>query len=73
MLAAHPELDACDVCVWNCNHAKCAIAALNAGKHVLCEKPMAYNAKEAEDMIAARDKSGKVLMIGFVMRFTEHH
>ena len=71
MLAAHPELDACDVCVWNCNHAKCAIAALNAGKHVLCEKPMAYNAKEAEDMISARDKSGKVLMIGFVMRFTD--
>jgi predicted dehydrogenase len=32
---------------------------------------MAYNAKEAEDMIAARDKSGKVLMIGFVMRFTD--
>jgi predicted dehydrogenase len=71
MLEKHPELDACDVCVWNCSHAKCSIAALNAGKHVLCEKPMAYNANEAEEMIAARDKSGKVLMIGFVMRFTD--
>ena len=71
MLKNHPELDACDVCVWNCNHAKCAIAALDAGKHVLCEKPMAYSAKEAADMIAARDRSGKVLMIGFVMRFTD--
>ena len=70
MLAAHPELDACDVCVWNCSHAECTIKALKAGKHVLCEKPMAYSAKEAEEMIKARDESGKLLMIGFVCRFS---
>ncbi len=70
MLAAHPELDGCDVCVWNCAHAECTIKALKAGKHVLCEKPMAYNAKEAEEMIKARDESGKLLMIGFVCRFS---
>ena len=68
MLSAQ-ELDAVDVCVWNCNHAVCSIEALEAGKHVLCEKPMAANAKEAEDMIAAAQRSQKLLMIGFVLRF----
>lgn len=63
------QLDAADVCVWNCNHAKCAIEALNAGLHVLCEKPMAYSAKEAEQMLQAAQKNNKLLMIGFVMRF----
>lgn len=64
------QLDAADVCVWNCNHAKCAIEALNAGLHVLCEKPMAYSAKEAEEMLDAANKNNKLLMIGFVMRFS---
>ena len=50
MLADLPELDAADVCVWNCNHAECAIKALNAGLHVMCEKPMAYNAQQAVAM-----------------------
>ena len=63
------NLDAADVCVWNVNHATCAIAALRAGLHVLCEKPMAYNAKEAEEMKAEAEKAGKLLMIGFVLRF----
>ncbi len=69
MLAAEKELDAADVCVWNCNHAKCTIAALNAGLHVLCEKPMAYTAKEAEEMEACAKKNNRILMIGFVTRF----
>ena len=43
--------------------------ALNAGKHVLCEKPMATNAKEAQEMIDAAEKNNKLLMIGFVLRF----
>ena len=71
MLAELPELDAADVCVWNCNHASCAIKALNAGLHVLCEKPMAYSANEAEEMQAAAEKNGKLLMIGFVLRFSD--
>jgi predicted dehydrogenase len=70
MLADNPDLDAADVCVWNCNHAECSIKALNAGLNVLCEKPMAYSAKEAEEMKAAADRSGKLLMIGFVLRFS---
>ena len=71
MLRADLQLDAADVCVWNCYHASCAIKALNSGLHVLCEKPMAYNAKEAEEMKAAAEKNGKLLMIGFVLRFSD--
>ena len=70
MLAAERELDGADVCVWNCNHAACTIAALNAGLHVICEKPMAYNTKEAEEMLAAAKRNGKLLMIGFVSRYS---
>ena len=69
MLKACPELDAVSVCTWNAAHAACAIAALNAGKHVLCEKPMCMTVEEAETMKAAAEKSGKLLMIGFVRRF----
>ncbi len=71
MLKACPELDAADVCVWNINHAPCAIKALNAGLNVICEKPMAYSAKDAIEMKEAADKNGKLLMIGFVMRFMD--
>ena len=71
-MIANEELDAVDICVWNCNHAKCAIYALEHGLHVLCEKPMAYNAKEAEAMRIAEEKSGKLLMIGFVLRFSDN-
>ena len=63
------ELDAVSVCTWNCAHAECSIAALNAGKHVLCEKPMCMNAQEATGMLEAAEKSGKLLMIGFVRRY----
>ncbi len=69
MLAAGLELDAADVCVWNCNHASCAIKALDAGLNVLCEKPMAYNTEQAEAMLEAAKRNNKLLMIGFVMRF----
>lgn len=71
-MLANEQLDAADVCVWNVNHAKCTIAALNAGLHVLCEKPMAYSAKEAEDMLEAAKKNNKLLMIGFVLRFGDN-
>ncbi|MGI5899057.1 MAG: Gfo/Idh/MocA family protein [Christensenellales bacterium] len=69
MLAALPELDAVSVCTWNSAHASCTIAALNAGKHVLCEKPMSISADEAKKMQNAARESGKLLMIGFVRRF----
>jgi predicted dehydrogenase len=63
------ELDAVSVCTWNAAHAPCAIAALNAGKHVLCEKPMSICAEDARRMKEAADKNNKLLMVGFIRRF----
>lgn len=68
-MLALKELDAVSVCTWNSAHADCAIAALNAGKHVLCEKPMSISREKAEEMKAAADKNRKLLMIGFVRRY----
>ncbi len=70
-MLASVDLDAADVCVWNCAHAECTIAALNAGLDVLCEKPMAMTAAEAQTMKDAADKNGKLLMLGFVTRFSD--
>lgn len=69
MLRECPEIDAVSVCTWNAAHAECTIAALNAGKHVICEKPMAMNAQEAEAMKEAAERNNKLLMIGFVRRY----
>ena len=69
MLATLPQIDIVSVTTWNSAHAECTIAALNAGKHVICEKPMAMNAKEALAMQQAAEKNGKLLMIGFVRRY----
>lgn len=63
------EIDAVSVCTWNAAHMPCAVAALNAGKHVLCEKPMATTADEARLMKEAAEKNNKLLMIGFVRRY----
>ena len=49
-MLALKELDAVSVCTWNSAHAECAIAALRAGKHVLCEKPMALNTAQAQEI-----------------------
>ena len=69
LLKAGVELDAVDICTNNRFHAPIAIEALNAGLHVLCEKPLALNPAEVRDMIAARDRSGKLLMTAQHMRF----
>jgi predicted dehydrogenase len=69
MLTQVPELDAISVCTWNSEHAPMTIAALNAGKHVLCEKPMATSEAAAQEMLETAEKNGKILMIGFVRRF----
>lgn len=58
------DLDAVMIVTPNYLHAEASIAALNAKKHVLCEKPMAINYQEANEMIKAQKKSGKILMIG---------
>ena len=68
-MLAKEKIDALSVTTWNREHKNAAIAALNAGVNVICEKPMALNATEAEEMEAAAKKSGKVLQIGFVRRY----
>ncbi len=68
-----PEIDAVSVCTPNYLHGSMTIAALNAGKHVLCEKPMATSQAEAEKMIEAAEQSGKKLMIGHNQRFVPAH
>ena len=68
-LLALPEIDAVSVCTWNSMHAPITIDALNAGKHVLCEKPMAINADLAQQMQDAAERNGKLLQIGFVRRY----
>ncbi len=65
------EIDAVSVVTWNNSHALITIAALEAGKHVLCEKPPALNAQEAEAMYEASKKNRKLLMFGFVKRFSQ--
>ena len=63
------DVDAIDVCTPNGLHAPASIAAFKAGKHVLVEKPMAMNAKEAQAMLDASKKAGKQLIVGFQSRF----
>jgi predicted dehydrogenase len=65
-----PDIDIIDICTPNNYHAPLAIAALQAGKHVLCEKPLAPNPALIKDMIAARDASGKMLMTAQHFRFS---
>jgi UDP-N-acetylglucosamine 3-dehydrogenase len=72
-LLKNAEVDAVSVCTPNYLHAPISIAALNAGVHVLCEKPMATSTEEAEAMIAAAKASGKKLMIGHNQRFVPSH
>ena len=57
------------ICVDNRSHAEITTYALYAGKHVLCEKPMAITLAECESMVAAAEFNGKHLMIGHNMRF----
>jgi len=68
-LAADPGVDAATVCTPNKLHCAPAVACARAGKHVMVEKPMAMNARDAAQMCAAARKAGTVLQIGFQKRF----
>lgn len=68
-LLRNPDIDIIDICVPNMHHAPLAIAALEAGKHVICEKPLAPTPGEVQQLIAARDRSGKLLMTAQHFRF----
>ena len=65
-------IDAVSVTTWNNAHAPATIAALKAGKHVLCEKPLAMNAREAQQMEDTAKEAGRLLMVGFVRRFAQN-
>ncbi len=67
------DIDAVSVCLPNYLHAPVSIAALEAGCHVLCEKPMATSKEEAEEMIQAAEKNNRKLMIGHNQRFVPSH
>ncbi len=69
MLSKGPALDIVSVCTPNNYHKDPTIAALKAGAHVLCEKPIAGNAADGEAMAAAARKAGKRLMIGLHNRW----
>ncbi len=71
LLALRP--DAVSVCVANCDHASVTIRALEAGCHVLCEKPMAITMEECERMLEAARRTGKMLMLGHNQRFNRSH
>ncbi len=67
-LLADPTIDAVHVLTPNIAHCEITIAALEAGKHVLCEKPMAATEADAKKMLEARDRTGKMLTIGYQYR-----
>jgi len=72
-LLARPDIDAVSVCAPNASHAPITIAALQAGKHVLCEKPMAATLEECEAMVQAARQSGRTLMLGHNQRLARAH
>ncbi len=67
------DVDAVSVCVANRFHAEISIQALNAGKHVLCEKPMATTEQDCKAMVDAAAKNNKYLMIGLNQRMAKAH
>jgi len=67
------EIDAVDVCLHNNLHAPVTIAALEAGKHVYCEKPMAGSYFDAKAMLDASTRSGKMLSIQLATLFSKEH
>lgn len=72
-MLADSEIDAVSVCVTNSAHASVSIQALNAGKDVLCEKPMATSLEDSEAMVKAAQDNHKTLMIDQNQRFAKAH
>ncbi len=72
-LLADERIDAVSVCTANHSHAEITIAALKAGKHVLCEKPMATNLQDCEAMVHTAHETKRTLMIGHNQRLAKAH
>ncbi|KQY21693.1 MULTISPECIES: Gfo/Idh/MocA family protein [Rhizobium/Agrobacterium group] len=69
-VVARPDIDVIDICTPNNVHAEIAIAAAQAGKHIICEKPLARTVEEARAMAAAVKKAGVTHMVAFNYRRT---
>ncbi len=72
LIANEKDIDGVCICTYNTQHAPCAIHALNAGIHVLLEKPFTVTLEEAIEVMKAEKKSGKILTIGFQPRMSEN-
>lgn len=70
-LLQDPSIDVVHVCTPNNAHMEISVAALEAGKHVMCEKPMAKTSEEAKAMLDAAERTGKKLTIGYQNRFRQ--
>lgn len=70
-LLKDPSIVAVHVCTPNRSHSFITVDALHAGKHVLCEKPMAINSAEAKKMVDAAKETGKILTIGYQNRYRQ--
>ena len=70
-LLKDPEIEVVHVCTPNRSHSFITVDALHAGKHVMCEKPMAINSAEAKKMLDAAKETGKKLTIGYQNRFRD--
>ncbi len=66
---ANPEIDAVTICTPTVTHFDLAKRAIEAGKHVLVEKPMTNTVQEAEELIRLSEKHGVKLAVGFIERF----
>ena len=64
-----PDVDVVHVCSPNATHAPYALAALRAGKHVVCEKPLTTGSAEADELVAVAEAAGLVTAVPFVYRF----
>ncbi len=72
-LIRDPNVQAVDICTSTSHHAKLAIGALKAGKHVFCEKPMALTVEDCTAMIEAAQAANRQLMIGHCLRYWPHY
>jgi predicted dehydrogenase len=72
-LLANEDINAVSVCTTNFTHAEITIAALKAGKHVLCEKPMATTLEDCQSMVDTAQDESRFLIIGHNQRLAKSH